>query len=101
MSVWWHRAGVEWSWLSHLRFIGSSPGKLYAILPHMKYFYWLYCPDCYLQDFDGCFDGMTERDSTPYDTPQEAREAAQNATLDNIWEYGIVDEEGRVIKPPV
>lgn len=63
----------------------------------MRYHYRLWCSDCCGEDYRGCFDGGTETDGTPYDTPQEANKAGWEATLRNIWEYDVVDEDGVVV----
>ncbi|HJT55901.1 MAG TPA: hypothetical protein VJ761_05365 [Ktedonobacteraceae bacterium] len=64
----------------------------------MKYHYRLSCPDCTGIDPQGCFDGGTYTSEEEYDTPQEAMEEGYKATLHNIYEFEVVDEDGKVVE---
>lgn len=63
----------------------------------MIYHYRLWCPDC-LGDPDGCFEGVVHLDSESFTTPQAAEEAAYEQTLATpIYEYEVIDQDGKVI----
>lgn len=64
----------------------------------MKYYYRIWCPDCLYIDPEGCFDGQVETDEEPFNTPQEALDAAYRSTQKTIYEYDVVDENGAVIQ---
>ncbi len=64
----------------------------------MTYRYRLYCPDCFMQDAEGCFDGRFEYSEDEYDTPLEAAEAGREAVSDGIWKYQVVNKYRRVVE---
>ena len=64
----------------------------------MKYRYRLSCPDCTGIDPQGCFDGSAHTDDELFDTPELAIEAGCKATHDVIWEFEVIDEQGKVVR---
>lgn len=63
----------------------------------MKYHYRIWCPDCLGEDPQGCFDGRVEDDEEEFDTPEQALDAGYEAINRTIWEFEVVDGDGKVI----
>jgi hypothetical protein len=56
-----------------------------------KFFVYIWCPDCNGIDPDGCFGGEHER-CGPFDTYDEAKDAAIAEVGETIWKYEIVGD---------
>lgn len=75
------------------------PVRLEKVSVSAKYRVRLWCPDCSADDDEqGCFGGGAETQEELYDTLDEAVEAGCLSTHRTVWDFEVVDENGKVIE---
>lgn len=60
----------------------------------------VWCPDCCGEDPQGCFDGGVSFDEEEYPNLVEAVKSGEQWTRRNIWQYEVVDQEGKEVEIP-
>lgn len=63
-----------------------------------RYRYRLTCPDCTDIDPQGCFDGGHYDSEEEFATVEEATEAGHKATRRTIYEFAVIDENGKEVE---
>lgn len=63
-----------------------------------KYRYRLTCPDCTDIDPQGCFDGGHSDSEEEFETMAEAENAGIQVTLRTIYNFSVIDENGKEVR---